>query len=372
MKRILIIISSLKLGGGAERVASTLGTELNKKYEVHYLTFYQHENNYEFKGKHYCLNENFKQDIISKGIKLISRAKKITSYCKKHKIDTCISFMEAANFPTILSKTLFGNRSKIIISERNNPLQQDKVSQKLIKILYNKADLIVSVSKETELILNKRFNVKKTKTIYNPIDIKKINRLSKEIITEKKIFNKNDFYFINIGRLSEQKNQIYLIKAFKNIASKNIRLIILGEGHLRKELEHLINKLNLQNNVLLLGNKKNIYPYLKKSNCFVMSSLYEGLPNTLIEAVSLNKYCISTDCKTGPREILFPELKVDEKIKYPYRNDNSVVIDVSKENIIKQLEKEMKIALKYKKMKNNNNIKIFEKNKIIKEWENVL
>jgi glycosyltransferase involved in cell wall biosynthesis len=375
-KRVLIVISTLKLGGGAERVASTLGTELNKKHEIHFLTFYKSKEEYNFKGKYTCLNEKFSNSSIIKSIKLFKRAKFIAEYCKKNKIDTTISFMEDSNFPNIMSKTMFKNKSKIIVSERVDPIQNNpKLFNYLIKVLYPKADLIVTVSNGLEKIMFKEFSLKNTKTLYNFKDFDKIKRLSKKNIDikDKFAFNSN-INLISVGRLTKQKGFNYLIKSFAKIKNKNVNLVILGEGELRNNLTNLIKSLGLEKRVFLLGNKKNIYPYISKSDVFIMSSLYEGLPNTLIEAMALNKYCISTDCKTGPREILFPNLKVNEEIKYPFKGKHACLISSSEKRIEQQLEKEMLNVIKLGdiKINNSNLINNFKIDKIIVDWGKLL
>ena len=105
--KILIIIPSLKQGGGAEKVASILGTNIRKHgYELYYLTFYDFEPKYYFEGEYYTLNENVNNSLFDKLKKLFVRARKISQFCKKKDIDIVISFMETANFPATLSKII--------------------------------------------------------------------------------------------------------------------------------------------------------------------------------------------------------------------------------------------------------------------------
>lgn len=106
---------------------------------------------------------------------------------------------------------------------------------------------------------------------------------------------------VNVGRLSEQKNQSLLIKAFANVADKypDYNLEIIGNGELECDLLHLIKNLKLQNRVLLKGTFNNVNDIIRDTSLFVLSSDYEGIPNALIEAMSLGLPCISTDCKPG-------------------------------------------------------------------------
>jgi len=121
-----------------------------------------------------------------------------------------------------------------------------------------------------------------------------------------------------MGRLTEQKGQWFLIRSFRKVVDDYdcAKLCILGEGELKKDLIKLIKNLNLENNVFLLGNQTNIFPFLIRSDCFILSSLWEGFPMALIEVLSIKLPILSVDCKTGPRECLCPELDLDINIEY--------------------------------------------------------
>ena len=110
---------------------------------------------------------------------------------------------------------------------------------------------------------------------------------------------------IAMGRLTKVKDFSTLIKAFYLVRKKlDARLIIIGEGELRYELEMLISKHNLQEDILLPGFLKNPFVLIQKANLFVLSSIWEGFPNVLVEAMTCGTPVISTDCNSGPSEIL--------------------------------------------------------------------
>ena len=115
-----------------------------------------------------------------------------------------------------------------------------------------------------------------------------------------------DNFFLSIGRLTKQKNFAYLINEFSNceFVKENYKLIILGEGEDRRFLQNLINKKKLNNQIFLLGWKENVQKYLKNAEAFILSSLWEDPGAVLIEAISANTFVISSDCKSGPSEIL--------------------------------------------------------------------
>ena len=150
--------------------------------------------------------------------------------------------------------------------------------------------------------MEKNFNIQ-VDCIFNPLDLREIIKKSKYKI--KNNFYDKGFRIINIGRMTEQKDQITILKAINILKDKfKFKLIILGRGSEKERLLEFIKKNKLEKLVKLIDFIENPYPYLKSANLFVLSSKYEGLPNVLLEAASLKKLIISTDCPTGPREIL--------------------------------------------------------------------
>jgi glycosyltransferase involved in cell wall biosynthesis len=200
------------------------------------------------------------------------------------------------------------------------------------------------------------------------------------------------FNFINVGRLTRQKGHWFLIRSFRQVVDEypDARLFILGEGNLREKLEDLIQELDLSENVFLLGDQENVFPFLVNSDCFVFTSLWEGLPLSLIEALSVNLPVISTDCKTGPREILCPELNLDETINYPYLGEHAILTKPFPNEIIFKnldevslIESEQILVEIMIKMIGNPDIKKkytngelitqnFSKEKIVTQWNKIL
>lgn len=169
---------------------------------------------------------------------------------------------------------------------------------------YNHYDSVISVSEETRNLnrenISKRFDVSCEKLIYseNLLNLDTIFELSEKKVEEADefIFNGKGPVFINIGRLSIEKDHIKLLRAFQKVLSEqpSVRLIILGEGALRFDLVKLSNELNISDSVFFLGHKTNPYSYLKRSDCFVLSSNHEGQPMTLLESLTLGKDVIAT------------------------------------------------------------------------------
>jgi len=335
--KVLILVESLKVGGGSERFAATLGSKLYQEgCYVSYLTLMEENPKYEFKGDYYTLNEGYIYgNIFKRTLDLFIYAPKITKLCNELGIETIISVSEVANFHAVLSRWLYGNKVRIIATQHINPeiFLHSTIKTDLIKFFYPRADKVVCVSKETEKILNRKYGVQNTCTIYNMMDIEENIKLSPEELPSeyKEIVvghGEDHLNFINIGRLDRQKGQWFLIRSFKKVVDnfENARLFIIGEGDLKHDLEYLINELNLENNVFLLGNVENVFPFLGNCDCFVFTSLWEGFGLVLVEALSVNLPTISTDCKTGPREILCPELDLDTEIEYPYYGNSGILI----------------------------------------------
>jgi N-acetylgalactosamine-N,N'-diacetylbacillosaminyl-diphospho-undecaprenol 4-alpha-N-acetylgalactosaminyltransferase len=144
----------------------------------------------------------------------------------------------------------------------------------------------------------------KISVLVNPVDTKTVVKKSLE---ECVIEDKASFRFVNIGRFHHQKNHELLIKAFALIKNSDVRLYLVGQGQLEKELKTLCIELGVENQVHFVGLQLNPFKFLKQSDCFVLSSNFEGFPNVLVEAMACGLPIISTDCPTGPREILAPK-----------------------------------------------------------------
>jgi glycosyltransferase involved in cell wall biosynthesis len=177
------------------------------------------------------------------------------------------------------------------------------IKRYIFKLFFKYPKKIIVNSYDFKKQLDKEFKVSSI-CIYNPFDNQIVEKKIKEKINDN-FFKKGFFNFINIGRMTDQKDQMLLLKAFNNIKNKlKFRLIIIGKGKNKILLKKYIHENNLNNNIKIVNYKKNPYPYLNKSDFFILSSKYEGLPNVLLEAQFLKKTIISTNCPTGPREIL--------------------------------------------------------------------
>jgi N-acetylgalactosamine-N,N'-diacetylbacillosaminyl-diphospho-undecaprenol 4-alpha-N-acetylgalactosaminyltransferase len=315
-KNILILCASMQKGG-AERVISLLLKELENEQNiiVHFMMMEE--------GIDYDLPKvitpiilsNSKKSGIQKLLELPFIAMKLKKYIKENDIDTVMSFLYRPNYINILAK-IFGSSHKSIINIRSTTSRYKnegllgKVNLFLIKNLFNKADLIISNSKGVDEDLKSLINITtNTKVIYNPVDIEYINS-KKDICEDIDLeFINNKQYIISVGRLIPLKRNSDLIKAFFELQKNDdsLELIFLGDGILKDDLINDCVKLGIKDKVYFLGNVKNPFYYLNNSDLFVLNSEIEGFPNVLVEAMACGLPVISSDCKSGPREILEDE-----------------------------------------------------------------
>ena len=336
MAKIGLLITKLN-GGGAERTAANLSSLFDEYGEEVYLITFDGSNiTYPYKGKLIDLSLGINKnvfDAIKKNIKRIIKVKKIK---KKYNLDVCISFLDTPNLVNVLS----GGKCKKIVSIRNY-LSLEKPSfirKQLIRFSSIRADKTVCISKNVEYDMRDFFKIKEKKlcTIYNPVDIKSLLTIEEDYTFDKEF--SDYFNIVTMGRLTYQKGQWNLIYAIKDIVVQypKVRLYILGDGELKNELEELVKKLELEEHVFFLGFISNAHKFLRQCDLFVLTSLFEGLGNVLLEAMALGLPVISTDCKSGPREIIAP----NSNIKSVCEN-----IDVDRFGIlVKQFSKEKNIV----------------------------
>ena len=266
-----------------------------------------------------------------------------------------ISFLDSPNFVNILSRN---KNCKTIISVRNYSKLENgntllgKLTNIGIKLLYNKADKIVSVSKLIANNLIEQYGIDKDKvvTIYNPYDIDNIQNLANELIEpEFAKFMSSGNIIISVGRQMYQKGFWHLIKAFKKVHDINpqSKLIIVGRAEQSGLVKNLVNELNLNKSILLIGYHKNPFKFIKRSNVYVLSSMFEGFPNAMVESMACGCTVIAADCKSGPREILYKKSDINKVAKDIEFADYGVLIPPLNEeenwdaNIIDDCEKKL-------------------------------
>ncbi len=288
LKNICFVIGVLS-NGGAERVISILAKEFSELgYHVNIVTIYGDENDYidEKEINVYPIVKRSKNKILKYFVRVIGLRKAI----KEIKPDVVISFVGIVNIYTVVASMFL--RKQIILSERNDPYQNPEniVLRKIRDIIYNFADKIVFQTEDAKKYFCKRIQNKGV-VISNPI--KPNLPCWKEKDADKVI--------ITACRLSRQKNLPLLINAFSDLNKDHpdYKLKIFGIGSMKEDLERLIDSLNLNNKVELPGFSKKVHDEMSKATMFVISSDYEGISNSMLEALAMGMPVISTDSPVG-------------------------------------------------------------------------
>lgn len=266
--------------------------------------------------------------VVNKVFKARRILRSLRSLKRKNSIDVSISFLETANYLNILTKS----KDKVIVSHRGSYMNDDLINSRfpklrlrlLMPMLYRRASCNVSVSKDLESEISKQFKVPKSKStaIENYYDIDHLKSLANEKLPEEFNFLTEKNYVVNVGRIHPQKGQLELLKVFSMVKDKiGCPLVIIGSGDLLSELHNACKLLGLSYananqdvsdiDVYFLGYVKNPLPLIKHAQLFLFPSFWEGFPNALIEAIACETLVLSSDCPTGPREIL--ESESDQK-----------------------------------------------------------
>ncbi|ARV62583.1 glycosyl transferase [Nostocales cyanobacterium HT-58-2] len=306
MKRIAFFLPTLH-GGGAERVTVNLLKGMLGRDVSLDLVIADAEGPF--------LNEIPKEvrvvDLEAR--RVIKATLPLSRYLQQHRPSALMSHMSHANVVAVLAKKLARTETKLVLVEHNtlsvdkSKLMRSKFVPPFMKWLYPCADTIVGVSKGVaqDLEVQLGFPEGKINVIYNPV-------VDNELLTKAKASLGHPWFqkgappvFLAVGRLTKQKDFPTLIKAFGLLRKQRLaRLLILGEGECRTELEATINMQGIAEDVALPGFVKNPYAYMHHASAFILSSRWEGLGNVLIEAMACGCPVVATDCLHGPKEIL--------------------------------------------------------------------
>lgn len=304
--KIVSFFESIKIWWWIEKIQSDLSKWLvDLGYEFIHLVLEDTTPRNDYKWKIISLNDKFIHGFWFKKIVALFRLwYKTAKYCKEEKINIIIWHWDFFYMVISISKILFWNKTKCIWVVHTTIWIWPKYIRKMLIFLLKKLDKIVLISKEeyNTFLYHYWFLENKLEIIYNSIDIEKIDYLKNEEVND---FDFNKFTYINIWRLTYQKWQDNLIKSF-NKFNKNYpdtQLLILWDWELKQEYTDLISTLN-NKNIHLLWKKDNVYKYLSKSDCFILSSRFEWFPIVLMESLILKKPIISTNCPTWPSELL--------------------------------------------------------------------
>jgi Glycosyltransferase len=335
--KLYFLINSLA-GGGAEKVAIRLSEHLPMS------AFILLERDVKYKTDKpifFLSNHSTKTSPIIKTLSIPIYVYKLSKFLEKTSL--IVSFLERANFVNIISKLFKKHRAIISVrmDQQKGHVGLRKLNKLLVRILYPKADLIIAISHGVkESLINLGIEEEKIKVIYNPYPIDEIGELAKKSLgSYEEIFKYP--VLITAGRLTNQRAMVFarIFKALKE-KHKDLKLVILGEGELKDYLVGLSEELGLKTyvwdrdrlsesfDVYFLGFQKNPFKFIARSKLFVFPSLWEGFGNALVEAMACGAPVVSSDCRSGPREILAPNTDFNYQTQKPEFAEYGVLMPV--------------------------------------------
>lgn len=345
-RKIILFIPSIE-GGGVEKNFFLILNYLEKKFKKIFIV---------------TANTNYKDSFHKNIVVICPKTKKWVR--RNRKLKTIISMILLirnffnkkililsfqSNISAILVSKLFNFKILIRLNTSIEKYIKNFLKKIIFKFFYNLADDIIVNSIYFKKEIKKQLNLK-SNLIYNSFE--KSNQ-------KKKLFffkNYKGLKIINIGRLTDQKDQITLIKALNLLKKKKIdfRCCIIGGGKEKNKLSNYINSKKLDKFIKLIGYKKNAHNYLSTCDLFVLTSKFEGLPNVLIEAQSKNIPVISSNCPTGPREILLEGALGDLFKVSDYKRLSKLMINfkIDKKRLIQKSMKSKKYLKRFDLKKN--------------------
>lgn len=336
--KILVLHGHLSMGGEERVLISVLKNLKELGHNIDFIITWNHKENnlfeneipkgvnYEFlfdfySGKNKLLKELYRFLVKNKYPKLIKEK------IKKEKYDVVIDYssnlLKYENFSVNIPLISWVHFS-LTFGEK---LTSEKIEK--YKRQYKKYSKIIAITKvmQKEFLEKLEMNSEKVAMIYNPIDLKFIKKRAEDIDKKYEKYLKED-YFLQVSRLSEQKQPEHLIDIYYKLKKKGIKekLYFIGSGIKNELLRQKIQEYKLENDIFLLGQMENPYPFFKNAKLFVHTAKYEGLPTVLIESMTFGTPVVAYDCPTGPKDILGENSEYGKLV--PLNDKDKFVLDV--------------------------------------------
>lgn len=313
-KRKLMLISPMLHQGGFERVCITTARLMEPYFDVTIVIFDSSDIGYNVEGLHIInLNLGVQKGKIRKILNMMKRSKKLRNLKKEMEPEIAYSFGPTANMVNAFSKT---KKTKVWLGIRSYMDMGEKLK---LKLFTRQADLIICCSKIIEKELKIKYKFNKTATLYNLYDVESIRRQAQEKEPELPWGDVDEEGrklrpILSMGREDDVKGFWHMLKIFSLIHTQipEARLILVGEGTF-DEYKKLAEELGISEYVCFTGMQMEPYKYLKKGEVYLLTSLNEGFPNALVEGMALGLAAVSTDCMTGPSEILLGDENADQE-----------------------------------------------------------
>lgn len=313
-KQVAIFLPAL-YGGGAERMMLHLAQGIAERGHGVDLVLAQAEGPYLKEIPQSVRLVELGRGHVKNRSRTLSRLPALVRYLRQKQPDAILSALTLANFAALWAQRLSGARGRIVVNEQNTLSQDssggawrfDWLSPYGARLFYRWADCVVGVSQGVVDDLVQVIGVPQdlVRVIYNPGVTPALRRSVRGSLNHPWFASGEPPVVLAVGRLTKQKDFSTLIRAFARVRrARATRLIILGEGPEREQLEALIGELKLAADVELPGFVENPFVYMKRAGVFVLSSLWEGLPTVLMEALYCGAPIVATDCPSGPREML--------------------------------------------------------------------
>lgn len=299
--RVAMVISSLQ-GGGAERVLSEMANYfVSLGWNISIISWGRNTERdaYRLDAKVCRVHLALDLEAIGAVRKLalnVSRVFSLRRAIRRARPDVVLSFMDTTNVVTILATRCIG--VKVVVAERTDPAANDSIGKPwrvLRRATYRYADAVIAQTRAAGKWLESSCFVS-CDVIPNPIRELPALRMD----------NRRGEFVLSVGRLSQEKGTIGLVRAFAQISASNPdwKLVMVGEGPQRQDLAAVVNELGLGDKVKFVGFSDTPERWMEEASIFVLNSTFEGFPNSLLEAMGMGLAVIATDCPSGPRELI--------------------------------------------------------------------
>ena len=321
MKKKILLITPMLHQGGFERICVMTARLLEADYEVYIAVFSMEDVAFDVSGLQVIdLNLKAREGRFFKILNVFKRSYKLSRLQKKLGIDVSYSFGMTANIANVMTN---GAKKKITACHSFEEIK----SSFYMKLISCYSDRVLCCSKKMVDLVEKSYQLPNVQVLWNPCDVEGARKLSSMVKEEDLSFwETKDRVLVSMGREDDVKGFWHLIKAFKKVNDRksDTRLAIVGDGTF-DEYKELTKKLGLDGKVLFTGLKKNPFPYLKKSYLYLLTSISEGLPNALVEALAVSLPIVSVNCLSGPAEILHRNWKEAEANKEIFCADYGIL-----------------------------------------------
>jgi N-acetylgalactosamine-N,N'-diacetylbacillosaminyl-diphospho-undecaprenol 4-alpha-N-acetylgalactosaminyltransferase len=310
-KKVAILINALEVAG-AEKVVAQIINSFYTQFDLH-LVLLNNTIEFELPVNDIAIkaidNANLSTRKRAKDIlKIPINALRLKKYLQKNDIEICFSALNRSNYINCFLRIL-NWKGAILISERSHTSSAydpatvtGKTGRFLVKKLYPFANVIVPNSVGIKFDLTQNFHLtNEFNVIHNPVNITKQQKEMCEAVDDVSFSN---FTFSHVARIEKGKNHAVVLTAISKIKHRNFTVLFIGQGPLEEQIKTQAKKMGISDKLVFLGYRQNVVKYVARSQCHLLTSDAEGFPNALLEALACGTPVISTDCPTGPRELL--------------------------------------------------------------------